>query len=149
MLAALAAHAREGGVVRARIDDDGHALRWSAHPQVGVVHAHALEQRRLLPTHTTHTDIGVATERAGQGCGFSLTCSCSPQTAFSVEPCEYLEPHRGSGAAAESAASRWERETTTTRRRRCPGRVGYRCGCGGLYLGRGRALRRRPGRNFL
>jgi hypothetical protein len=48
MLAALAAHAGKGRVVRARVHDHGHALRRRAHPYVRVVHTHALEQRQRI-----------------------------------------------------------------------------------------------------
>lgn len=53
MLAALAAYTREGGVMRACVDDNSQALRRSSHPKIGVVYTPALEQRSLLPANST------------------------------------------------------------------------------------------------
>jgi hypothetical protein len=142
MLSTLAAHTREGGVRRARVDDDGYALRRSTYPKIGVVHTHALEQRSLCPTHGVEIiGFGERTKSNRR----SLTCRYSFQTAFSVWHSEYLWPPQGSDAAEESATCLWGREmmmTTTAmmmimklRQRYCP--MQEDCclcsSCSGLY----------------
>ena len=105
MLSALAAHTREGSMWRARVDDNGYALRRSTYPKIGVVYSHALEQRSLCPVQGVDNSIGEMKTTKQR----SLTCRYSFQTAFSVLHSKYLWPHQGSGAAEVSATSLWGR----------------------------------------
>ena len=64
MLAALATHTREGGIMRASVNDYGYTLWRSAYPKIGVVHAHTLEQWSLLPVNIKYNTL------SGQLCGY-------------------------------------------------------------------------------